>query len=329
VRPAHAASFGLTRLPQSNGPFEILPVVTDFFRISQLPPGSVKLRSYAGRALFGGLFTAPATRKRAGVLDVLDSFPFSRFVLIGDSGEQDLELYAQLAFERPRQVLADCARAGGADGPAPPLDDPTGAHAADAAPIHASPAGTPSLHGTGVGGTSGTGGILSASLSRSDTTSSTASDLVPPQLPYAEPGAAAGAEAVAPRRGSLSSDATPRAVPYAPYKSRSSRQSSASSLRSDVSATGYFAQPARSPAMQTTFTGTPVAEEPEHPESARDRRSKDAQLSEPERRRMDLQARVHRARALIPPTIPLRIFRDPQECIEAAELLDKLHIGRA
>jgi hypothetical protein len=301
--------------------------VTDFFRISQLPPGSVKLRSYAGRALFGGLFTAPATRKRAGVLDVLDSFPFSRFVLIGDSGEQDLELYAQLAFERPRQVLAVFVRDVGADGPAPPLDDPTGAHAADAAPIHASPAGTPSLAGANVGagtGTSGTGGILSASLSRSDTTSSTASDLVPPQLPYAEPGA--GAEAVAPRRGSLSSDATPRAVPYAPYKSRSSRQSSGSSLRSDVSASGYFAQPGRSPAMQTTFTGTPVAEEPE---PAHGRRSKDAQLSEPERRRMDLQARVHRARALIPPTIPLRIFRDPQECVEAAELLDKLHIGRA
>jgi len=29
---------------------------------------------------------------------VLDSFPDSKFFLIGDSGEQDLELYAEYAF---------------------------------------------------------------------------------------------------------------------------------------------------------------------------------------------------------------------------------------
>jgi len=57
--------------------------------------GSIKLRSYAGRSLFNGLLTAPAARKRAGVVDVLDSFPDSQFFLIGDTGEQDLELYAE------------------------------------------------------------------------------------------------------------------------------------------------------------------------------------------------------------------------------------------
>ena len=69
-------------------------------------PGSVRLKSYAGRSLFNGLLSAPATRKRAGILDILDNFLDSRFILIGDSGEQDLELYATMAKERPQQILA-------------------------------------------------------------------------------------------------------------------------------------------------------------------------------------------------------------------------------
>ena len=57
--------------------------------------GSIKLKSYAGRSLFNDLLSAPAARKRAGVVDILDSFPDSQFFLIGDTGEQDLELYAE------------------------------------------------------------------------------------------------------------------------------------------------------------------------------------------------------------------------------------------
>ncbi|KAJ7680612.1 hypothetical protein DFH06DRAFT_972705 [Mycena polygramma] len=90
----------------SNGPFELLPVLADFFQVSELPPGSIKLRSYAGRSLFSGMLSAPAARKRAGVQEILHAFPESKFLLIGDSGEQDLELYAELAKERPDQVLA-------------------------------------------------------------------------------------------------------------------------------------------------------------------------------------------------------------------------------
>jgi phosphatidate phosphatase APP1 len=70
----------------------------DLFVNDAFCTGSIKLRSYAGRSLFNGLLSAPAARKRAGVVDVLDSFPDSRFFLIGDSGEQDLELYAEYAF---------------------------------------------------------------------------------------------------------------------------------------------------------------------------------------------------------------------------------------
>lgn len=50
-------------------------------------------------------------------------------------------------------------------------------------------------------------------------------------------------------------------------------------------------------------------------------------LSEPERKRQELQSRIYKARQLMPAHIPLRIFRDPRECIEAEEILNELHVG--
>ncbi|TFY64639.1 hypothetical protein EVJ58_g2497 [Rhodofomes roseus] len=103
----------------SNGPFELLPVINQFFQLCRFPPGSIKLRSYAGRSLFSGLLSAPAARKRASVLDVLNSFPDARFICVGDSGEQDLELYSSIAKEKPAQVLAIFIRDGAAAGEGP------------------------------------------------------------------------------------------------------------------------------------------------------------------------------------------------------------------
>lgn len=143
----------LLSILQSNGPFELLPVLGDFLHVAHLPPGSMKLRSYAGRSLFSGLLSAPAVRKRANVKDVLDSFPHSRFILIGDTGEQDMELYAEyvllllkrnipsyllsvrFAHQRPEQILAVFIRLADST----PLDDPTGCNASLELPLHSAP----------------------------------------------------------------------------------------------------------------------------------------------------------------------------------------------
>jgi hypothetical protein len=47
-------------------------------------------------------------------------------------------------------------------------------------------------------------------------------------------------------------------------------------------------------------------------------------LTEVQRKRVELQLRIHKARTLAPAHIPLRIFRDPEECVEAGEILDRL-----
>jgi len=64
------------------------------------------------------------------VIDILESFPESQFILVGDSGEQDLELYASISVERPHQVLGVFIRdvRTRIEGEDPkPLEDPTGA----------------------------------------------------------------------------------------------------------------------------------------------------------------------------------------------------------
>lgn len=74
----------------SNSPFELLPVIREFFRTHAFPRGySLNLKYYGGKNLFNGLFEPPAERKKPKVIEVMDAFPQSKFVLIGDSGEQE------------------------------------------------------------------------------------------------------------------------------------------------------------------------------------------------------------------------------------------------
>ncbi|KAF8621889.1 hypothetical protein AX15_007442 [Amanita polypyramis BW_CC] len=108
----------------SNGPIQLLPLVLQFLHTAKLPPGSIKLKSYSARSIFNNLLTAPAERKREGLVEILRSFQDSKFILIGDSGEQDLELYVQLAKAYPHKVLAILVRDVELD--TAPIQDPCG-----------------------------------------------------------------------------------------------------------------------------------------------------------------------------------------------------------
>ncbi len=51
------------------------------------------------------LFADPKKAKTKVISAILDDFPKRRFVLIGDSGERDPQVYAHLARMRPKQIL--------------------------------------------------------------------------------------------------------------------------------------------------------------------------------------------------------------------------------
>lgn len=91
------------------------------------PQGSVTLKEYGGASsAIAKLWEEPGNRKRAGVESIIMEFSDSRyapllspfldtpfiftvscsFILIGDSGEQDLNLYVALAQVYPERILA-------------------------------------------------------------------------------------------------------------------------------------------------------------------------------------------------------------------------------
>ena len=53
-----------------------------------------------------GIFEPVAERKKATLDKILQDFPKRRFILVGDSGEADLELYTDIALANPGRILA-------------------------------------------------------------------------------------------------------------------------------------------------------------------------------------------------------------------------------
>ncbi|PWY98062.1 hypothetical protein BCV70DRAFT_202237 [Testicularia cyperi] len=90
----------------TNAPLELHSLVVDFLESVRLPISHLVLKHYpsGARSLLSSWLEPAGERKRANVVKILDDFRSSQFILIGDSGELDLELYCALAAERPQQI---------------------------------------------------------------------------------------------------------------------------------------------------------------------------------------------------------------------------------
>jgi phosphatidate phosphatase APP1 len=88
----------------SNSPWQLFPVLVTFFRVADLPPGSYHLKQYSG--MLQGIFEPVAERKKGTLERIMRDFPERRFILIGDSGEADLEVYTDVVLANPRKILA-------------------------------------------------------------------------------------------------------------------------------------------------------------------------------------------------------------------------------
>jgi len=95
----------------SGSPWNLYDVIDDAFRRLKLPTGSFVLRDLGIGKEADPLFNIKAY-KRKHIARLFDFYPDLKFVLIGDSGEDDAELYAELATDaRYRdRVLAICIR---------------------------------------------------------------------------------------------------------------------------------------------------------------------------------------------------------------------------
>lgn len=96
-------SMGVKMHYVSNSPWQMYPILTSYFKMARLPPGSFHLKQYSG--ILNGIFEPVAERKKSSLDKLFRDFPDRKFILVGDSGEADLEVYTDTASENPGRVL--------------------------------------------------------------------------------------------------------------------------------------------------------------------------------------------------------------------------------
>lgn len=87
----------------SNSPWELYPMLESFFQSFSFPMGSSHLKSWDLN--HKALFYDPMASKRTSIQQIFEDFPKRKYILIGDSGELDLELYTSLAREHPEKII--------------------------------------------------------------------------------------------------------------------------------------------------------------------------------------------------------------------------------
>lgn len=89
----------------SSSPWNLYDLLVDFFRVQGIPKGPLLLRDFGlNRETLSS--QGHHTHKLAQIRKVLDVNPNLSFVLIGDSGQQDPEIYAQVVRENPNRIRA-------------------------------------------------------------------------------------------------------------------------------------------------------------------------------------------------------------------------------
>ncbi|RIA94375.1 hypothetical protein C1645_567137 [Glomus cerebriforme] len=87
----------------SNSPWQLFPMLKQFFHTKRFPPGSAHLKLY--NDLVKKLFEEPGLSKYNYITEIFEDFPSRKFILIGDSGENDMEIYSKIANKYPKQIL--------------------------------------------------------------------------------------------------------------------------------------------------------------------------------------------------------------------------------
>ena len=91
----------------SSSPWQLYPPLAAFFDEVGLPRGSFHLRDFRVKdRSFLGLFESSRKTKPPTINYLFESFPSRQFVLIGDSGEADPEIYGAIARNHSARVRA-------------------------------------------------------------------------------------------------------------------------------------------------------------------------------------------------------------------------------
>jgi phosphatidate phosphatase APP1 len=82
----------------SKSPWNLYAPLVEYLEVQGLPAGPLMLRDFG--------FRTEKEHKRKAIEDILQTYPKLPFVLSGDSGEQDPEIYADLVHRFPKRIRA-------------------------------------------------------------------------------------------------------------------------------------------------------------------------------------------------------------------------------
>lgn len=101
------ADLGIAFHYVSGSPWQLYLPLAEFIEAEQFPRGSFHLKHFRlkDRSMVS-MLQSQETHKLAGIEPILEIYPQRRFILIGDSGEQDPEIYAKVARKYPEQIVA-------------------------------------------------------------------------------------------------------------------------------------------------------------------------------------------------------------------------------
>jgi phosphatidate phosphatase APP1 len=86
----------------SSSPWNLYDVIAEFLEAQHIPAGPLLLRDWD----LGPSLLRNASYKSGVIREILATYPGMRFVLIGDSGQEDPEIYSDVVATHPGRILA-------------------------------------------------------------------------------------------------------------------------------------------------------------------------------------------------------------------------------
>jgi phosphatidate phosphatase APP1 len=90
----------------SASPWQLYQPLAEFFEKAGYPAGSFEMKDFRWKdSTFFNLLSGPEKYKPLVIEPILKSYPKRKFILVGDSGEKDPEIYGALARRFPQLII--------------------------------------------------------------------------------------------------------------------------------------------------------------------------------------------------------------------------------
>lgn len=90
----------------SSSPWQLYPSLLTFIEEAGFPIADYALKSFRFKdSSLMNLFVSSLETKPPQIIEIINRYPDRKFILVGDSGEKDPEVYAQIQQQFPHQIL--------------------------------------------------------------------------------------------------------------------------------------------------------------------------------------------------------------------------------